>query len=57
MEKKMTTLVCHGDSLTEGGELDGGSIGPSLIEARSNIQVINSGGKTVELLNALQSSR
>ena len=39
----MKTLVCHGDSLTEAGELDPRSIWPSLVETRLKIKVVNSG--------------
>ena len=39
----MKTLVCHGDSLTEAGELDHRSIWPSLVETRLKIKVVNSG--------------
>jgi lysophospholipase L1-like esterase len=39
----MKTLVCHGDSLTEGSDLDSQSIWPFLVERRLSIKVINSG--------------
>lgn len=39
----MRTLVCHGDSLTEGSDLDKYSTWPYLIENRLNVKVINSG--------------
>jgi len=43
LEKKMKTLVCHGDSLTEPGELDRRAIWPSLVETRIKMRVVNSG--------------
>ena len=39
----MKTLVCHGDSLTAGGELDNSAIWPALVENKLKIKVINSG--------------
>ena len=39
----MKTLICHGDSLTEGSDLDNPSIWPSLVEGRLKIKVLNSG--------------
>ena len=39
----MKKLVCHGDSLTEAGELDHRSIWSSLVETRLKIKVVNSG--------------
>lgn len=39
----MKTLVCHGDSLTEGSDLDRKFIWPFLVENRLPIKVINSG--------------
>ena len=39
----MKTLVCHGDSLTEGSELDSQFIWPLLVERQLPIKVINSG--------------
>jgi len=43
MEKEMKTLICHGDSLTEAGELDRRAIWPSLVETRIKMKVVNSG--------------
>ena len=39
----MKTLVCHGDSLTEGSDLNSQSIWPLLVERQLPIKVINSG--------------
>ena len=39
----MKTLVCHGDSLTEGSDLDSQSIWPLLVESRLPLKIINSG--------------
>ncbi|MGD2184876.1 MAG: GDSL-type esterase/lipase family protein [Desulfobacterales bacterium] len=39
----MKTLVCHGDSLTEGSDLNAQSVWPLLVESRLHIKVINSG--------------
>ena len=39
----MKTLVCHGDSLTEGSELDSQAIWPLGVERRLHLKVINSG--------------
>ena len=39
----MKTLVCHGDSLTEGSDLDRQSVWPFLVEQQLPIKVINSG--------------
>ena len=39
----MKKLVCHGDSLTEAGELDRRSTWPARVETRLKINVVNSG--------------
>ena len=39
----MKTLICHGDSLTEGADLDRPSTWPSLVASRLNINVVNKG--------------
>jgi lysophospholipase L1-like esterase len=43
LERRMTTLVCHGDSLTQGADLDHQSTWPSIVASRLDIKVINSG--------------
>ncbi len=39
----MRTIVCHGDSLTEGSDLEKNYTWPYLVENRVNVNVINSG--------------
>ena len=39
----MKTLICHGDSLTQGADLDRRSTWPARVASRLNIKVINSG--------------
>jgi lysophospholipase L1-like esterase len=39
----MKTIVCHGDSLTEGADLDKNYTWPSLVENKLHVNVVNSG--------------
>ena len=39
----MRKIVCHGDSLTEGSELDGGYTWTHLVENKLQVEVVNSG--------------
>jgi lysophospholipase L1-like esterase len=39
----MTTIVCHGDSLTEGADLNSNSTWPLLVENQVKVKIINSG--------------
>ncbi len=39
----MNTIVCHGDSLTEGSDLNPNYTWPRLVENQVNVKVINSG--------------
>ena len=39
----MTTIVCHGDSLTEGADLSSNSTWPLLVENQVKVRIINSG--------------
>ncbi len=39
----MKTIVCHGDSLTEGAEVDQSDTWPALAEKELNIRIVNSG--------------
>ena len=44
MERKFVrTIVCHGDSLTEGSDLEKSYTWPHLVENRINVTVINNG--------------
>ena len=39
----MKTIVCHGDSLTEGADVDQNDSWPALVEQALNIRIVNSG--------------
>ena len=39
----MKTIVCHGDSLTEGAEVDQSHTWPALAEKELNVRIVNSG--------------
>jgi lysophospholipase L1-like esterase len=39
----MKTIVCHGDSLTEGAEVDQSDTWPALAEKELNIRIVNNG--------------
>jgi lysophospholipase L1-like esterase len=39
----MKTIVCHGDSLTEGADVDQRDSWPALVEKELNIRIVNSG--------------
>ena len=39
----MKTIVCHGDSLTEGADVDQNDSWPARVEKELNIQIVNSG--------------
>ena len=39
----MKTIVCHGDSLTEGAEVEQSDTWPALAEKELNIRLVNSG--------------
>lgn len=41
--RKMRTIVCHGDSLTEGADLDINYTWPALVENELKVKVLNSG--------------
>jgi acyl-CoA thioesterase-1 len=41
--KVMRTIVCHGDSLTEGSDLEKSYTWPNLVENNINVTIINSG--------------
>jgi acyl-CoA thioesterase-1 len=42
-EGKMKAIVCHGDSLTEGNDLDKNDTWPAIVENELKVDIINSG--------------